>query len=106
MRGKQKTPFNVYEALRSTGEQQTRLYGLANVHKKETPPRPVRSIRGSCYHNLNEFLTPFFQKIERANIKTNTNNARHSGANKTCRRTNPIIRCKKFIHQRSRKGNH
>ena len=36
----------------------------------------------SRYHNLNKFLTSFFQKIEDAIIKTNTNNAR-KGANKT-----------------------
>ena len=50
--------------------------GLAKVHKKETPLRPVLSIQGSCYHKLNKFLTPFFQKIEGANIETNTNDAR------------------------------
>ena len=76
MRKKGKIPVKVYEALRSTGAQPARLYGLAKVHKKETPLRPVLSIPGSCYHKLNKFLTPFFQKIEGANIETNTNDAR------------------------------
>ena len=66
----------VYEALRSTGVQPASLYGLTKVHKKETPLRPVLSIPGSCYHKLNKFLTPFFQKIEGANRETNTNDAR------------------------------
>ena len=76
MRNKGKIPVKVYEALRSTGPQPAKLYGLAKVHKKETPLRPVLSIPGSCYHKLNWFLTPFFQKIEGANKETNTNDAR------------------------------
>ena len=51
MRKKGKIPVKVYEALRSTGAQPARLYGLAKVHKKETHLRPVLSIPGSCYHN-------------------------------------------------------
>ena len=74
MRKKGKIPVRVYEALRSTGAQPAKSYGLAKVHKK-TPLRPVLSIPGSCYHKFNKFLTPFFQKIERANIETNTNDA-------------------------------
>ena len=76
MRKKGKIPVKVYEALRSTGAQPARLYGLAKVHKKETLLRPVLSIPGSCYNKLNTFLTPFFQKIEGANLETNTNDAR------------------------------
>ena len=50
MRKKWKIPVQVYQALRSTGAQPARLYGLAKVHKKETPLRPVLSVPGSCYH--------------------------------------------------------
>ena len=46
---KGKIPVKFYKALRSTGAQPARLYGLAQVHKKETPLRPVLSIPGSCY---------------------------------------------------------
>ena len=52
------------------------LYELAKVHKKETSLRPVLSISGNCYHQINKFLTPFSQKIESANIENNTNDAR------------------------------
>ena len=69
-------PVKVYEGLRSTGAQPARLYGLAKVPKKESPLGPVLSIPGSCCRKLNKFLTPFFQKIEGANIETNTNDAR------------------------------
>ena len=78
MRKKRKITVNVYEALRSTGVQPARLYVIAKVHKNEIPLRPVLSIPGSCYHKFNRFLTPFFQKIEGANIETNTNDARNT----------------------------
>ena len=78
MRKKGKIPVKVYEALRSSGAQPARLHELAKVHKKETPLRPVLSIPGICYHKLNKFLTPFFQKIEGANIETYTNDSRRT----------------------------
>ena len=43
---------------------------------KNTPLRPVLSIPGSSYENLNRFVTPFFQKLPGANIETNTEDAR------------------------------
>ena len=58
--------------MRTTGAQPARLYGLAKVHKNETPLRPVLSIPGSSYHNFNKFLTPLFEKIPGANIETST----------------------------------
>ena len=73
---KGKIPAEVYEALRSTGAQPARLYGLAKVHKKGTPLRPHLYIPGKCYNKLNKFLTHFFQKIEGANIEANINDAR------------------------------
>ena len=76
MRKKRKIPVKIYEALISTGAQLARLYGLAKVHKKENPLRPVLSIPVSCYHKSNKFLTPFFQKIEETDIETNTNETR------------------------------
>ena len=67
-RKKGKIPVKVSEALSFNGAQLARLYGLAKVHM-----RPVLSIPGTCYHELNKFLSSFFQKIEGANIEINTN---------------------------------
>ena len=66
----------IYQRLRSTGSQPASLYGLAKVHKKDTPLRPVISIPGRSYAKLNRFLTPCLQKLPRANIETNTQDAR------------------------------
>ena len=75
MRKKGKLSVKFSEALSFTGAQPARLYGLAKVHRKETTLRPVLSIPGICYHEINKFISPFFQQIEGANIETNTNDA-------------------------------
>ena len=59
---------------RSTGAQPARLYGLAKVHKQKTPLRPVLSLPGSCYENLTNQLSKWFDKIEEAKIETSTIN--------------------------------
>ena len=51
------------------------MYGLAKVHKAETPLRPVLSLPGSSYENLNESLANFFDNIDGANIETNNKKA-------------------------------
>ena len=58
--------------LRSTGAQPARLYGLAKVHKNETPLRPVLSLPGSMYDPLNKWLAKLFDKVPGANIETST----------------------------------
>ena len=62
--------------MRSTGGQPARLFGLAKVHKVNTPLRPVLSSPGSSYYNLNKVLAKFFEKIEGAKIETNSLDAR------------------------------
>ena len=66
-----------YNRLRSTGAQPARLYGLAKVHKQGTPLRPVLSLPGSSYDNLNKILAKYFDEIAGAKkIETNTQMAR------------------------------
>ena len=62
----------------STGGQPAHLYGLAKVHKAETPLRPVLSLPGSSYENLNKMLAKFFDNIDGANMETNTKEARET----------------------------
>ena len=42
----------LFDTLRPRGSQPARLYGLAKVHKKNTPVRPVLSMPGSAYHKV------------------------------------------------------
>ena len=75
---KEKDEMNeaLYTRLRSTGAQPARMYGLAKVHKQDTPLRPVLSSPGSSFDNLSVTLAKFFDEIEGANIETNTQMAR------------------------------
>ena len=63
----------LYSKMRSTRWQPARLYGLAKVHKDETPLRPVLSLPGSSYENLNKMLSRIL-----ANIETNSKEARET----------------------------
>ena len=42
----------LYFSMIPRGSQSARLYGLAKVHKKDIPVRPVLSIPGSAYHKV------------------------------------------------------
>ena len=68
--------MSLYTRMRSTGGQPARLYGLAKVHKVNTQLRPVLSLPGSSYYNLTKVLAKLFEKIEGANIETNSLDAR------------------------------
>ena len=52
----EKISEELYEELVPRGSQPARLYGLAKVHKKNIPVRPVLSMPGSAYHNVAEML--------------------------------------------------
>ena len=54
------------------------MYGLVKVHKADTPVRPVLSLRGSSYENLNKMPAKFFENIDKANKETNTKDARET----------------------------
>ena len=76
MRKKDERNENLYTRMRFTGVQPARLYGLAKVHKVNTLLRQVLSWPGSSHYNLNKDLAQFFEKIEGANIETNSLDAR------------------------------
>ena len=42
----------LFDKMKPTGSQPARLYGLAKVHKNNTPMRPVLSMPGSAYYNV------------------------------------------------------
>ena len=63
MRKKDEISESLYTRLRSTGGQPARLYALAIMHKMNTPLRPVLSLPGSSYYNLNKILAKFSRKL-------------------------------------------
>ena len=56
-------PKFVYEAIRPTGSQRPRMYGLPKIHKKEIPCRPILSMIGSAQHELAKFLSAVLQPV-------------------------------------------
>ena len=67
---------NLYTRMRSTGGQLAELYGLAKVNKENTQLRPVLSLPGSSFYNLNRVLAKLFEKFEGAKIEINSLDAR------------------------------
>ena len=53
----------VYEAIRPTGSQRPRMYGLPKIHKKDVPLRPILSMTGSAQHQLAKWLTSLLQPV-------------------------------------------
>ena len=76
MKKKNEISEALYTRLRSTGAQPARLYGLAKVNKQGIPPRPVLSLPGRSYDNLNKTLAKYFDEIVGANIEKNTQMSR------------------------------
>ena len=60
MRKKDEISESLYTRMRSTGGQPATLYGLAKLHKVNTPLKPVLSLPGSSYYNLNKVLAKCF----------------------------------------------
>ena len=80
-----------YQSVKATGSQPARLYGLAKVHKNQTPLRPVLSLPGSCYANLDKRLAAMFQQVEGANIETSTKQIKDSLSSITLAEDEEII---------------
>ena len=72
MKKKDQISEALYTRLRLTWAQPAGLYGLAKLHKQVTPLRPVLSLPGSSYDNLNKTLAKYLDEIELANIEMNT----------------------------------
>ena len=63
---------NLLEKLRPRGSQPARLYGLAKVHKADTPMRPVLSMPGSAYHKVAEYVAEQLANVPQYKINTST----------------------------------
>ena len=62
----------LYETLRPRGSQPARLYGLAKVHKKNTPVRPVLSMPGSAYHKVALKVAEWLSVVPECKINSST----------------------------------
>ena len=62
----------LYDSLCPRGSQPARLYGLAKVHKKDTPVRPVLSMPGSAYHKVAEAVAEWLSVVPDCKINSST----------------------------------
>ena len=51
------------DAIRPTGLQRSRIYGLPITHKESTPLRPILSMSGSSHHELGKWLIVILQPV-------------------------------------------
>ena len=56
-------PKWIYDAIRPTGSQIPRMYGLPKTHKEGTPLRPILSMTGLSHHELGKWLASLLQSV-------------------------------------------
>ena len=65
----------IYYRLQTTGAQPAGLFGLAKIHKIDTPLTPVLAVPGSTY-NLQKYRTLLFENLPVAIIQASSLDAR------------------------------
>ena len=63
---------SLFDELKPTGSQPPRLYGLAKVHKKDTPLRPIVSMPGSAYNKIAKKIAFWLSLVPECNIQTSS----------------------------------
>ena len=81
----------LYDKLRPVGSQPARLYGLAKVHKDNTPMRPVLSMPGSAYANIGKQVALWLSKVPECNINASTQQISNTIKNMTLPNTDELI---------------
>ena len=67
-----KINHTLYEKLKPRGSQPARLYGLAKIHKPNTPVRPVLSMPGSAYHKIAVQVAEWLSVVPECQINAST----------------------------------
>ena len=62
----------LFEEIKPSGSQPARLYGLAKVHKRGTPVRPVLSMPGSAYHRIAQRIAKWLSVVPECGINSST----------------------------------
>ena len=70
MKNVRKINDELYNKIKPRGSQPPRLYGLAKVHKDDTPLRPVLSMPGSAYHKVALQVAEWLAKIPEAQLNS------------------------------------
>ena len=62
----------LFDKLKPIGSQPARLYGMAKVHKKKIPVRPVLSMPGSAYHKIGMQVAEWLTMVPECGINTSS----------------------------------
>ena len=72
LKKKGKIDEKLFDRVKPVGSQPARLYGLAKVHKKDIPMRPVLSMPGSAYHGVAQVVSNWLSVVPECQINCNT----------------------------------
>ena len=87
------------------GGQLPRLYGLAKVHKKNIPLRPVLSMLGSPCHEIAQKVAEWLSLIPESKINSYTRKTVGS-LKRTTLESDKVVCCDVTIHKCSCQGSH
>ena len=62
----------LFNDIKPVGSQPPRLYGLAKVHKPDTPLRPIVSMPGAAYHKIAKKVASWLSVVPECRINTST----------------------------------
>ena len=62
----------MFTQLKPSGSQPPRLYGLAKIHKRHVPVRPVLSMPGSSYYKIGHQVSKWLSVVIECNINSST----------------------------------
>ena len=62
----------LFDKLKPIGSKPPRLYGLAKVHKENTPLRPVLSMPGSSYYKIGKQVADWLSVVQECRINAST----------------------------------
>jgi len=65
LRNDEQIEESLFDKLKPLGSQAPRIYGLAKVHKKDIPVRPVLSMPGSAYHRIANQVADWLKVLQR-----------------------------------------
>lgn len=72
LKEQERTSESLYDKLKPIGSQPPCLYGLAKVHKPNTPLRPVLLMPGSAYYKIAKQVADWLAVVEECKINSST----------------------------------
>ena len=72
LKNENKITESLFLKMKPIGSQPARLYGLAKIHKRDVPTRPVLSMPGSSYYKIASQIADWLSVVDECNINSST----------------------------------